>query len=320
MNVLLDDSYAFCKSLAKRTARNFFYSFLGLPADQFRAMCVLYAFMRVSDDLIDDENVPFWQRDQLLTQWRVSLLQALNSGGVTEPGVFLTHESSTEQCDLAATELRRSGELIFPALCDVVRQYTIPHEYLFAVIDGVRMDLQPAGFETFQELSKYCYHVAGAVGLCCIHVWGFHDDRAIGIAIDCGLAFQLTNILRDLAVDVGVGRVYLPRADLRQFDVTMQSIANRTLDDRFVNLMQFEVERTKSYYRKAEKLFEYLEPSGKPILRAMLRIYGGLLAEIERRNYDVFSSEVMLPTWRKLLITADAVVQRFWFGRPVQVR
>ena len=285
MTFSLEESYAWCKSLSRRTAGNFYFSFLTLPAEKFRDMCVLYAFMRVSDDLGDDDRVPIPRRVEQLAGWRASLERALSRS--------------------------RFDHVVFPALVEMIGRNQVPHEYLFTVIDGVDTDLNPNpnGFETFDELSDYCYRVAGAVGLCCIHVWGFHDERALESAVDCGLAFQLTNILRDLGEDADRGRVYLPREDLRRFGYTTEDITGRKRDERLVQLMQFEVERTKTYYSRAEKLFEYLEPPGKPIYAAMLKIYGGLLAEIERRNYDVFSQRVKLPAWRKLLISLHAIVR-----------
>ncbi|MBT4864544.1 MAG: phytoene/squalene synthase family protein [Planctomycetaceae bacterium] len=282
----LDESYAWCKSLAKKTAGNFYYSFLTLPAVRQRDMCVLYAFMRVSDDLGDDGDLPVAERSQLLRVWRDDLTAALDGS--------------------------RFGHALFPALADMVNRCGVPHEHLFAVLDGIEMDLDPKGFETFDELSQYCYRVAGAVGLCCIHVWGFHDERAIDRAIDCGLAFQLTNILRDLGEDAAMGRTYLPREDLRRFGYSAEDIAAQQYNEQFVELMQFEAERARSYFRRAEELHGYLEPAGKPIFQAMLQIYGGLLDAIERRNYDVYSSRVSLPRWRKLLISFDAIVRQRW--------
>ena len=284
----LKQSYAWCRSLTKRTAENFYSSFLVLPRNRFRDMCVLYAFMRVSDDLGDDGNIPTDQRAGMLARWRKSVGRALSGERFDHP--------------------------LLAALWDVVERRGVPHEHLFAVIDGIATDLNPQGFETFAELEHYCYHVAGAVGLCCIHIWGFHDNRAIERAVDCGLAFQITNILRDLAEDEEMGRVYLPREDLRRFGYTEQDIAAHRHDERFVRLMQFEVERARGYFCRAEELSDYLDPAGKPIFRIMLRIYGGLLNEIERRNYDVYSGRVTLPRWRKLLIAIDAIVHRRWLS------
>jgi 15-cis-phytoene synthase len=129
-------------------------------------------------------------------------------------------------------------------------------------------------------------------------------------AADCGLAFQLTNILRDLGEDADNGRVYLPAEDLARFQMTPADIRDRVMDERFYNLMAFQVERAESYYSKANNLFQWLEPPGKPILKAMLKIYGGLLQEISKRNFDVYTRRVSLPTWRKLLIAADAAINR----------
>ncbi len=285
----LDESFAWCKSLTKRTAGNFYFSFLTLPAEQLRDMCVLYAFMRVSDDLGDDLSRAVEERESALHQWREELEHALAGETVEHP--------------------------VFPALVDLVNRHQIPEDYLTAVIDGVCMDLHPKAFETFAELSDYCYHVAGAVGLCCIHVWGFEGQEAIPLAVDCGMAFQLTNILRDLSEDAQMGRVYLPQEDLNQFDYHKSDIEAHCRDERFQNLMQFEVARAREYYAKAQGLFAHLKPAGRPIYAAMRKIYGGLLDEIERREFDVYTQRVRLPRWRKLWISLDSIIRYRWLGR-----
>ena len=285
----LDASYLYCKRLSRRTARNFYFSFLTLPRDRFRAMCVLNAFMRLSDDLGDDPNRPLAERQRALADWRCSLTRALE-------------------------EMPNDGEThpVFPALRDVVQTYGIPHEYFFDVIDGVNLDLSDARFETFDELADYCYHVAGAVGLCCIHIWGFHDPRALPAAVTCGRALQLTNILRDLKEDASMGRLYLPREDLARFGYTFEDLTQGRRDERYSRLMQFEVARTRGFYEEARELFDYLDPAGKSILEVMLRIYGGLLDEIERREYDVFTRRVKLSRWKKLYFTARGIIRQRW--------
>jgi phytoene synthase len=282
MTPTLEDSYEYCHVLTKRTARNFYYSFLTLPRKRFRAMCVLYAFMRVTDDLGDDET-PGVDRAAALARWRAELLFAWNSG--------------------------LCGHPILPAVVDLLRNDRVPLQYLLDVITGVEMDLQPVAFESFDRLADYCYHVAGAVGLACIHLWGFHDERALPAAVDCGTAFQLTNILRDLQEDAARGRVYLPREDLLRFELTENDLLTGCHDERFLNLMKFEVERAREFYGRARALFEYLDPPGQPILDTMLRIYGGLLDEIERRRYDVFTRRVELSCGRKLFIAGHAIVR-----------
>jgi phytoene synthase len=278
----LEDSYTYCRALAKHTARNFYYSFLTLPRDRFRAMCVLYAFMRVTDDLGDDLTAGV-DRAAALSRWRTELLFAWNSGKCQHP--------------------------VLPAVVDMLRVQQVPLQYLLDVITGVEMDLQPAAYRTFEELSGYCYHVAGAVGLACIHLWGFHDPRALAAAVDCGTALQLTNILRDLREDADRGRIYLPAEDLQRFGISADDLVSGRRDPRFDALMQFEVTRTRDYYTRARALFGYLEPAGQPILETMLRIYGGLLDEIERRGYDVFTRRIELSCGRKLFIAGHAIVR-----------
>ena len=325
---LLDDCYDHCERLTKRTAGNFYYSFCGLPAPQYRAMCVLYAFMRVTDDCGDAENRSLPERVADLDTWQQSLTDVMradwsiaNSSAWPEP-----------------------ARMVLPAMREVAERFAIPHEHLFAVVRGVRSDLEfelsgtalaagisllkspaasavplpvnslettiAARFQTFDQLADYCYLVAGAVGLCCIHIWGFHGDEATRRAIDCGTAFQLTNILRDVGEDAVAGRVYLPSEDLQRFGVTKEDLVAQRCDDRFRALMAFESERAKTFYASAEQLLPCLEPHGRPILKAMLQLYGGLLHEIERRKFDVFRQHVSLPRWRKLWIAADAMIHQ----------
>lgn len=321
MAASVDDSYDYCQALARRTARNFYYSFLTLSRERRRAMCVLYSFMRVTDDLGDSDR-PEPDRAGDLARWRDSLVRALDTS--------------------------KSDDPVLPALVDVVRRYKVPVKYLLDVIAGVEMDLKPVCFETFDLLSRYCYHVAGAVGLACIHLWGFHDERALEAAVDCGTAFQLTNILRDLGEDAARGRMYLPVEDVVHFGLSREDFtplsavvmqasrlppvqltkgaagtatAQKSVvsDDRFARLMEFEVSRAREFYARARRLDDYLDPPGKPILQTMLRIYGGLLDEIERRHYDVFTRRVELSSGRKLLIAGDVLLRhklRKIFTRP----
>ncbi|MDG2388481.1 MAG: phytoene/squalene synthase family protein [Planctomycetaceae bacterium] len=282
MTTTLDESRQYCQQLAKQTGKNFYYSFLTLPAEMRRDMCVLYAFMRITDDIGDDESIDLTQRRQNLKSWKHSL-EATLSGKTAE-------------------------HLIFPALLDIIQRRQIPVEYLYDVIEGVSQDLEPHRFETCGELEQYCYHVAGAVGLCCIHIWGFKGDDVREPAVACGAAFQLTNILRDIAEDADRSRVYLPQQDLQQFGYTEDDLLHRVNDDRFRALMQFEVARARQYYEQAEELFASLSKEGQPILRAMIRIYGGLLNKIEARNYDVYSSRVSLSKLKKWSIVARSFV------------
>lgn len=263
-------------------------------------MNALYAFNRITDDYGDDPTVSLELRRTRLAAWRQSLKAVLWN----------------PSDDMKADDLPKTAEVAtlyshpaLPAIADMVARYHIPHEYLFAVIDGVEMDLHPLEVKTFADLERYCYRVAGAVGLCCIHVWGYRDEQAKTVAVDCGLALQLTNILRDLGEDSSLGRIYLPREDLHRFEYSADDLHAHVCDERFQSMMRFQYERTRSYYARAEELFKYLDPHGKPILRAMLDIYGGLLTEIQRRDFDVFSQRVSLAKWKKLWFAGRAVLR-----------
>jgi len=279
----LRDSYRFCAHLSRREAKNFYFSFLVLPPGRRRSMCALYAFLRHTDDLADEPGPAVGKR-LALDAWRIDLDRALAGETVSWPG--------------------------WPALADTVRQHAIPARYLHEVIDGVAMDLEPRPVETFDDLHAYCYQVASAVGLCCIHIWGYRTEggRAEALAEDCGIALQLTNIVRDAREDALAGRCYLPNEDLRRFGVLPEDLAAERPSPQVLALLEFQGERAYSYYEKSAPLMDLVAPVGRPVLGAIVGIYRALLDEIVRRDYDVFSGRVALPSWKKLAITARAMV------------
>jgi phytoene synthase len=283
MSPTLADSYAYCERLAWREAGNFYHAFRLLPRPQRLAMCALYAFMRVADDLSDGPE-PIPQKRTLLDDWRRQF-------DLTLAGTY-TH-------------------CLHPALHHTVRTYRIPQQYLVDVLDGVGMDLEPVRYDTFADLYPYCYRVASAVGLACIHVWGFDRDEAKVHAEAAGIAFQLTNILRDLAEDAARGRVYLPREDLDRFGYSEEQLRRGERDEHFRRLMRFEVERARSYYEAARPLAALLKPAGRAVYLVMVRTYRGLLEAIEKRDYDVFSGRVRLSRWHKLWLALRALPVRW---------
>ena len=205
MNDELAASYVHCQQIARRSASSFYYSFLLLPKPKRQAMCALYAFLRQTDDLSDSADSATDRRAALET-WRESLERATR-GAFDDP--------------------------LLPALADTMAGYSIPVDHLHAVIDGVEMDLEPLEYETFDELEAYCHRVASAVGLACLCIWGTTSERALEPARQCGVAFQLTNILRDLKEDAARGRVYLPREDLARFDYSSDDLRAGICDQRF---------------------------------------------------------------------------------------
>lgn len=276
-------SYRYCEALARREARNFYPAFWVLPRPQRLAMCALYAFMRIADDL-SDEPAPVEHKRTSLAAWRRGLRQALTG--------HFTHPSHA-------------------ALAHTVHVYQVPPAYLEAVVDGVEMDLEPVSFATFAELRVYCYRVASAVGLACIRIWGFRGELASWHAEQAGIAFQLTNILRDLGEDAGRGRTYLPLDELARFDYAPEQLRRGDLTPAFRSLMQFQVDRARALYRDGWRLTPYLSPPGRAVFAVLARTYEGLLDAIEARSYDVFSSRVRVSGWRKLLFALQALPARW---------
>ena len=269
-------SYSYCERLARREAGNFYHAFRLLPADQRRAMSALYSLMRVADDLADGPGAAEEKR-RPLADWRRRLDAALE-GAYSHP--------------------------LHPALHHAVRHFGVPPRHLHEVLDGVEMDLAVARYDTFADLYSYCYRVASAVGLACIHVWGFTDEQAKVHAEAAGVAFQLTNILRDLGEDAGRGRVYLPREDLERFGYGEDDLKAERADDRFRALMRFEADRAAAYYEAAEPLAPLLRPAGRAVFLTMLRTHRGLLEAIVRRDFDVFRGRVRLGRLHKLWLAA----------------
>jgi phytoene synthase len=243
--------------------------------------------LRIADDLSDGLGSPADKRG-LLAGWRSGLDHAL-------AGCY--------------------SHRLHEALHDTVQKFHIPRQYLDDVLDGVEMDLEPTVYATFEDLRLYCYRVASAVGLACIHIWGFSDERAMVHAEQAGLAFQLTNILRDLGEDAARGRVYLPREDLDRFGYDAAGFARGVRDDHFQALMRFEVERARQYYESAWPLLPLLSPPGRAVFLVMARTYRGLLDAIEKCDYDVFSHRVRLSGWRKLFFALRALPVRWGFTR-----
>jgi phytoene synthase len=290
----LEASYRFCGAIARREARNFYHAFRLLPPEPRRAMCALYAFMRHADDLADGDE-PAAMKEQALIAWRRDLDAALDGRDPAWPGLA--------------------------ALADVVDRRAIPPGLLHEVIDGVEMDVEPRRFANFDELADYCRHVASAVGLCCIHIWGFESEggKAERLAEHCGLALQLTNILRDVREDADRGRIYLPEDDLRKFGVEPDDLTADRPSEPLRRLLAEYARRAYDYYDAAAGLAPLVDPPGRPVLLTIVGIYRALLDEIVRRDYDVLGARATVPRWRKLAIAMRSLPARFG-GRRAPAR
>lgn len=196
---------------------------------------------------------------------------------------------------------------MLPAFHDTVTRYQIPPRYFHEMIDGVASDLEPRRFETFDQLYRYCYQVASTAGLATIHILGFDSPEALPLAEQCGIAFQLTNILRDIREDAARGRIYLPAGDLAHFGVSEDDIRAGLRTPEFIDLMDFETDRARRYYKESRPLLHFIDRRGRASLAALVSIYSRLLDRIERSNYDVFARRISLPAAEKSWIVLRAL-------------
>jgi 15-cis-phytoene synthase len=282
----IEAAYAACRAIAKREAKNFYYAFVALPAHKRDAMCAIYAFMRHADDISDDESKDHATRRIELAQWT----EAWRNGADTSDPVFV-------------------------AVRDTQQRFDIPDELLEQLIQGTAMDLEPEAanrrgadgldtFATFTDLYRYCYYVASIVGLVCIRIFGYSNPAAERLAEETGVAFQLTNILRDVREDRENGRIYIPEEDIRKFGADLAKH-----DERFVRLMSFEAQRARAYYDESRPLIALVHPRSRPSLWALIEIYRRLLGRIEHSNFNVLEKRIRVPTWEKLSILASAALR-----------
>jgi len=278
----LADAYSYCRRVAQKSSSNFYHAFRLLPAERHNALCALYAFCRFLDDIAD------------------------------QPGTAVGHPQAGGKKEKLAVllqtwreELRRCYEgsprhPISHALADVVRRFPIRQEHLAGIIDGVEMDLCRTRYRTFAELYDYCYHVASLVGLVCIEIFGYRNPSARDYAVNLGVAFQLTNILRDVREDAWRDRIYLPAEDLERFGYSEQELCAGVYNDAFVRLMTFETERAQGYYHRAVSYLAAEDRRTLAAAEAMRLIYHRLLDKLTARHFRVFESRVTLATAGKI--------------------
>jgi 15-cis-phytoene synthase len=291
------EAYAFCRAVAQREAKNFYYSFRVLPQHKSDAMCAVYAFMRRADDISDDESLSVVERREVMERWLAAWREARRSGASDDP--------------------------TFVALNDTQRRFAIPDELLEDLVRGTTMDLEPRAeaegefqtFATFEELYRYCYLVASVVGLVCIRIFGYSDPRAEKLAEETGVAFQLTNILRDVKEDAERGRIYLPLDMLREFGVSVDRVralaggAPIAANERA--MLAAVGARAEEYYASADRLLPMIDRDSRAALWVLVTIYHGLLLEIGKANHDVFSRRVSVSTAAKLAVLGRGAMMAF---------
>jgi phytoene synthase len=292
----LGRAYAACRDIARREAKNFYYAFIALPKPRRNAICAIYAFMRKADDLADDETLSHDERRRRLNVWLGQWRAFCEGGDSCDPVFFAVHDSIT--------------------------RFHIPLSLLDELVAGVTMDLDraerdaPDTYATFADLYGYCYLVASVVGLVCIRIFGYTDPRAEKLAEETGIAFQLTNILRDVAEDAGRNRVYLPLEDLAAHNVSLDSLLHRapgappTASERA--LLAAIARRARVFYWSAQELLPLIDIESRPALWVLVSIYHGLLKRIERAEYDVFSHRASVPMPQKLGILIVGLARMGW--------
>jgi phytoene synthase len=291
--VTIAEAYAACRTIARREAKNFYYAFRVLPKHKSDAMCAVYAFMRRADDIADDESRSIPERREAMSVW-VEAWRSARSSGISDDPVFV-------------------------ALNDTQWQFAIPDALLEELVQGTTMDLEPGSvavgeiqtFATFDDLYRYCYLVASVVGLVCIRIFGYTDVRAEKLAEETGIAFQLTNILRDVKEDAERGRVYLPLDLLREFGASIERVrvlAHGAPIESAERAMLHQLgAKAQAYYASADKLLPLIDKDSRAALWVLVTIYRDLLVRIEKRDSDVFSQRVSVPTASKLLILAQGM-------------
>ncbi len=281
MDQALQTSFDYCRDLTRREARNFYYGMKLTPEPKRSAMYAIYAWMRTADDLADSVH----DRDQI---------DAFSA---------MTDQALADQQIDGPVQLHAA---MWPAVRHVLQTYPIDGQLLHQMIAGQCSDSQdkPVVFATFDDLYQYCYRVASVVGLISVAIWGHDDDSRVPTwAEQRGIAFQLTNILRDLKEDAQLGRVYLPQEDLAKFNYDADKLKRGVADESFDALMRFQIARARDFYERSSLLEEHLSPECRSTCLTLCRIYRALLERIAAAPRKVLRERVSLPTVKKLAIS-----------------
>lgn len=280
----IEAAYKYCERVTRRHAKSFYFAARFLPPHKQRAVFPIYAFCRHVDDEIDEigsagdeakavETVGKWKRQ----------LENLYAGREKNESVS------------------QSSKLVFAAWRDLLKTYRIPQNLPLELIEGVLMDTYKKRYENFEELYLYCYRVASTVGLMSSEILGYRDEKALDFAEALGVGMQLTNILRDVKEDAAMGRIYLPRDELEKFGVSERQIFENRFDENFGSMMKFQIERARAFYVEGEKGIALLERDSRFTVLLASRIYGQILDEIEKQNYDVFVRRARTTKRQKIL-------------------
>ena len=279
--ITLEDAYNYCRKISRDHAKTFYLASMFLPKKQQNPIFAIYALLRTVDDVVDMAE------------------DKLKAGLITSDEISKMLEGWKSRLK-ACYAGKHDNDPIMMAWQDTLKSYTIPIDLPLDLMDGVAMDIEFKPFETFDELYVYCYKVAAVVGLMTSEIFGYRDKQALQHAIELGIAMQLTNILRDIGEDVDRGRIYLPLEDLRRFNYSKEEFMQKRINDNFINLMKFQIERARGYYRSSEKGIPMLEKQARFAVCISSVNYGNILSAIESNNYDAFSKRAYRSFYQKI--------------------
>ncbi len=302
----LERAYNYCREVTRRHAKSFYFAAKFLPARKQKPIYALYALCRHVDDEVDEAEISSAaEAVRAVEKWK----QKLNAVYKNSEKIQLQTGDNKLQKELSGAEQMPGDEqnLILLAWADLLKTYKIPQNLPLELMKGVLMDMHVKRYETFAELYVYCYRVASTVGLMSSEIFGYEKPETLRYAESLGIAMQLTNILRDVKEDAEIDRIYLPREDLRRFGVSEQQIFEKRFDDNFIELMKFEIARARDYYRIAGQGIYLLEKDTRlPVLLAA-GIYGKILDEIEKQDYNIFTRRARTSARQKFF-----AIPRIW--------
>jgi phytoene synthase len=284
----LRHAYGLCRRLNAAHGKTYYLATLLLPAAKRPYVHALYGFARYVDDIVDDYGGTPPSRAERLTEWSEAFLSDLEWGGTSDP--------------------------VARAVMDTIRRWQLPHSYFADFLESMRMDLTVTEYETYADLERYMWGSAAVIGLQMLPILGRADeslrwDELEPYAIDLGVAFQLTNFIRDVGDDLRRGRIYLPQESLRQFGVDRDRLARRRVDEPIRNLLAFEIERTRQVYRRAEPGIDLVDPTSRDCLRVALTLYGEILDRVEAQDYDVFAGRASVPLPRRARVAGAGITR-----------
>jgi 15-cis-phytoene synthase len=279
----IESAYKYCESVTRLHAKSFYFAARFLSKEKQSAIYALYALCRHVDDEVDEAEIAGEEQIRAaVNRWQSKLNEIYAAGKQTKTS------DPTPEAGENQRPKTKDRDLVFLAWRDFLQKYKIPQSLPLELMKGVLMDTHVNRYETFDELYIYCYRVASTVGLMSSEIFGYEKPETLDYAEALGIAMQMTNILRDIGEDALMNRIYLPREDLKKFNVSEEQIFANRADENFVELMKFEIERAREFYRKAERGVPLLSPDARFAVLLAARLYARILDEIERQNYDVF--------------------------------